>query len=429
MSRSPRAIPWSCGRDRRSTRPVDTSITAAARSKRPASSSRTGSSTSGMRHRTVSMEASTPAGCSPTANAGGSRGFTTSPRPHRGTLRTGLHRGRRRWPHRHQRTGYGPRRHPLESFHRRPAPTRERCRSGTAPPRLPRQDTSISTFPVFSPTPPSITFSHQSNLRAAADFALDPAGEPAGLRADRLDRVVLSPDLLGDEGFGSLIVEKPRWKRHRAQGRLPRRRRGRHGSIDRLQPHPQRTGHRARRGTLLRRLQPIPRLGQRRRREPGQAPVAPGRGRLVVGSDAVLSTAGLLVDDRAGSNELLPVAIHGGTISLSGFSVALRPGSKVDVSGGARLTTLVIPGFDLAIRPAPLSDFNGGKRLGTTGQVSYGNAGTISIAAGRDQNIGELFGGSLSLGGSLLGASGAQAERSTCRLSPSRSAETPRPTT
>ncbi|MBU6178353.1 MAG: hypothetical protein KGR69_01755, partial [Verrucomicrobia bacterium] len=78
-------------------------------------------------------------------------------------------------------------------------------------------------------------------------------------------------------------------------------------------------------------------------------------------------------------------------------------------SGGARLTTLVVPGFDVAIRPAPIPDFNGGKRLGTTGQVGYGNAGTISIASGRDQNIGELFGGSLSPGGRLLGISGARA--------------------
>jgi filamentous hemagglutinin len=268
------------------------------------------------------------------------------------------------------------------------------------------QDTSISTFPVFSPTPPSITFSHQANLRPAGEFRVDPAGEPAGLRADRLDRVVLSPDLLGDTGFGSLIVENPD-----GNVTVPRG-----VSLDAVEG-----------GTVRLTASNLTLNG--RVTAPGgelffaaynqslasvnaavanrvKPPLAPGRGRLVVGSDAILSTAGLLVDDRAGSRELQPVAIDGGTITLSGFDVALRPGSLVDVSGGARLTTLVIPGFDLAIRPAPLNDFNGGARLGTTGQVNYGNAGKISISSGRDQNIGELFGGSLTLGGRLLGASG-----------------------
>jgi filamentous hemagglutinin family protein len=245
------------------------------------------------------------------------------------------------------------------------------------------QDPTISTFPFFSPTPPAITFSHRANLRAADDFTLDPAGEPTRLRTDRLDRVVLSPGLLGNEGFGSLIVENPD-----GNVTVPK-----DVSLDAAEA-----------GTV--RLTASNLTLDGRVTAPGgelsfsaynqslaavnasvanrvKPPVAPGRGSLIVGSTAVLSTAGLLVDDRRSSSEFSQVTLNGGTITLSGFDVALRRGGLVDVSGGAQ--------------------------IGSTGEVSYGDAGSISITAGRDQNINELFGGSLALGGRLLGASGARA--------------------
>ena len=96
-------------------------------------------------------------------------------------------------------------------------------------------------------------------------------------------------------------------------------------------------------------------------------------GSVLVGPAARLTTAGTLVNGSA-SGGAAPSFVEGGTISLSGLNVSLSRGAVVDVSAG---------GF-----------------LGLSGRWSYGNAGSLSVLAGRE---GMIHNGLLGLGASLRG--------------------------
>jgi len=63
-------------------------------------------------------------------------------------------------------------------------------------------------YPVISPTPADVIFDGMVQRRAEA-FSLDGSGNPASLRADRLDQVSLSPDLYTKSGFGKVTVASP----------------------------------------------------------------------------------------------------------------------------------------------------------------------------------------------------------------------------
>ena len=70
------------------------------------------------------------------------------------------------------------------------------------------QDPTIApTFPLYSPTPPAIVFQPRTNLSAADPFAIDAAGNPLPLHADRIAQVVLCPELLNENGFGILRID------------------------------------------------------------------------------------------------------------------------------------------------------------------------------------------------------------------------------
>jgi filamentous hemagglutinin len=107
------------------------------------------------------------------------------------------------------------------------------------------------------------------------------------------------------------------------------------------------------------------------------------RGNFTLDADASLSTAGLIVDDRATASTpgRLPFATSGGAISIAGINVDLTPGSTINVSGGVAVNA--------------------------SGQIAYGNAGSISILGGEDPVVGSLVvGGRLVLGSTLTGYSG-----------------------
>jgi len=118
-------------------------------------------------------------------------------------------------------------------------------------------------------------------------------------------------------------------------------------------------------------------------------------GIISVGSAATISTAGLLVNDtlKSRSRDLNPVALNAGSIAIAGYHVNLHNGSLLNVSGGAFL-------------PA-------------SGSESYGTAGAISISTGRDLDsyatgvgavsLADIVGGSLNLGATLEGYTGAGA--------------------
>lgn len=112
-------------------------------------------------------------------------------------------------------------------------------------------------------------------------------------------------------------------------------------------------------------------------------PPDPTRGHFILGPDASLSSTGLMVDDRptASAPDTLPFATRGGAISIAALNVDLAPGSSIDVSGGVAVSS--------------------------SGQETYGNAGSISILGGQDSKSTSLVAsGQLILGSTLTGYSG-----------------------
>jgi len=102
-------------------------------------------------------------------------------------------------------------------------------------------------------------------------------------------------------------------------------------------------------------------------------------GRIILGESAVLDTSGLLSDIYL-SRGPRPVIMNGGKVTISAYRTDLRPGSVVNVSGGASL----LPG-----------------------KTSFGKAGSISISGGYDPDQVSVFSsGELRLGGELKGFSG-----------------------
>ncbi len=119
--------------------------------------------------------------------------------------------------------------------------------------------------------------------------------------------------------------------------------------------------------------------------DPQVVPLAnAGRGSVNIGASARISTAGLLVDDRPGSETAmaLPVVVDGGSVDISGYSVNLSKGAVIDVSGGAGISA--------------------------TGRKYYGDAGAIAIKGGQDPNLLSVVGGKLTLGAELRGYAGGE---------------------
>ncbi|MEO8616191.1 MAG: filamentous hemagglutinin N-terminal domain-containing protein, partial [Luteolibacter sp.] len=249
------------------------------------------------------------------------------------------------------------------------------------------QDISYPTYPIHSPTPPTITFDPNVSLVAANPFAVGINGDPLGLRADRTSLVVLSTNLLVADGFGSLTLDN-----HDGAVIVPE-------GVDLAAPIGGDITFKAsnitvngsvtsRGGSLsfstygitydeINLLQNIP---------PVAPPtVQPGRGQFTLGSTGILNVSGLVVDDRLNQGSALasPVSLMGGTIRIEGYSAGLAEGGIIDVSGGASMSA--------------------------RGIVSYGNAGSLSITAGRELGFGSTLGGKLSLGADLRGFSGAKA--------------------
>jgi len=111
------------------------------------------------------------------------------------------------------------------------------------------------------------------------------------------------------------------------------------------------------------------------------------RGTIALGSAAKISVAGMLVDDRPTSTDIVANArvLSGGTISLEGYNINIPEGSRLDASGGA------LVGMD-----------SKGKD-----KFTYGDGGKISLLAGRDPALKNITGGILTLKGSLSAYSAA----------------------
>lgn len=246
------------------------------------------------------------------------------------------------------------------------------------------QDASYVQLPNYSPTPPKVTIGNGTALAAVQAFSLDAAGNPAALADARRDDVLLRPDLLTTGGFGLLdinnydgtVVIPAGTKLTTAAG----------GGLSVTAANIDIEGKvTAPGGSLsftatdisLAAINEITFVG-------AATPPADGtRGQLTLGTDAVLSTAGLITDDRAAmASPNSPIAKKGGDITLKAWSAQLKAGSAIDVSGGAAVSA--------------------------TGKVSYGDGGTLTIAGGQDPTLTAIIGGGLVFQSDISGFSGAR---------------------
>lgn len=111
----------------------------------------------------------------------------------------------------------------------------------------------------------------------------------------------------------------------------------------------------------------------------------PLRGNVSIGTGAILNAAGELIDERTTSATAgtRPLVTGGGSIAINANDITLKSGGVLSVSGGAT--------------------------VGSTGKISYGDAGSITLNAGRalGGGFGVVVGGRLSLtGASLEGIAG-----------------------
>jgi filamentous hemagglutinin len=242
------------------------------------------------------------------------------------------------------------------------------------------EEQANASFHDYSPTPPTVTFAADSTLPVAAPFTVDGSGDPAALSTARQDEVVLSPDLFTSDGFGVL-------KLNDADGNVIvpagiSLDAGPGGGVMISAANLNIEGSMiAPDGNLSFTVYDYSPFASPTTTPPANA----DRGHFILGASALLNTAGLIVDDRDGiaGAGTGPLVTNGGTISIDSYSADLSAGSVMDVSGGVEMTA--------------------------NGKPAYGNAGSITIAAGQDPGIASILGGSLTLGSELEGFSGATA--------------------
>ena len=316
----------------------------------------------------------------------------------------------------------------------------------TAGPRQIRNSASLSTLPVSSSLTldlsgqtlfngsyvpnsryaPMLTFAANPSAAAVSPFSLSVEGHAVGLSAQRSGSIFLSPDLPGGEGFGNLTINN-----HDGGILLPSEailNAGVNGSITldgakidilgkitapggavSLASHRTPfalTGVGVLDGSLPQSILDVLVI-----RDSGEKVLqygaidtasgltqvlhadgtveslssdqleSAGTGVVNVARGASITTAGSLVNDAPNSGiRFLPGVLNGGKVSVSGYRTVLEGGSLVDVSGGA----LLLP----------------------SGERSYGNAGSISINGGQDDQYKTIDKGFLQLGSTLQGYAG-----------------------
>jgi len=111
----------------------------------------------------------------------------------------------------------------------------------------------------------------------------------------------------------------------------------------------------------------------------------PDRGLFTLSPGASLNVGGISSDERNGlAKEIAkPISPDAGSIFIEAYSADLAPGSRMDASGGVRITT-----------------------RNTSTRTTYGKGGSISILTGRDLSLTSVTGGSLRLGSELSAFSG-----------------------
>ncbi len=237
-----------------------------------------------------------------------------------------------------------------------------------------------------SPTPPAVVFSKASNGVATPAFSL--VGDaPAALPIDRIASVILSPELVDENGFGALEISNPDGSitvpEKVTLSATPK------GSISFSAANISILGSVHAVGGKLAfntyNISPSAAVEYSILYPSGTVLLPPpnaGRGQFTLASGASLSTAGILVDDSVLRPDLTkPNIIDGGSITINSFHANLAKGAKLDVSGGAYVSE--------------------------TSKVNYGKGGSISVITGKDLSMPPgVLGGSLVLDSTLSGYSG-----------------------
>ncbi len=239
---------------------------------------------------------------------------------------------------------------------------------------------------THSPTPPAVVFSNKTADVASPAFSLV-NGAPTSLLKERTDSVVLSKELLGEEGFGSLEIRNPDGSitvpKNVTLTTEPK------GSITLEASNLTVLGSVVAPGGKLSfttyNISPSFAAEYSILNPSGSVPfpaALANRGLFTLGSGARLSTAGLISDDRPQSNTPAgeDIVTAGGSISIRSYNANLQDHSIIDVSGGVHVS-------DKAAK-------------------SYGKAGTISITTGNDAGFAGVLGGTLDLQSTLRGYSG-----------------------
>jgi len=245
-----------------------------------------------------------------------------------------------------------------------------------------------NSFPLYSwqsPTPPNVVFASAVGLETVTAFHLDENDQAQVLPNSRLKNVVLSPDLASADNFGNLSIDNGDGAIVVPKGVSLQTAPG--GSITLSGANIDIAGKISSPGGKISlsafNLSPYTYDVIKAQLTSATPAANPNRGLITLESTASLTTAGLLIDRRAGNPDaaLTPLTVDGGSISLQAYSADLKEGSMLDVSGGGGLTS--------------------------TGKPFYGNGGKLSIAAGQDPNLPAILGGHLALDASLSGYSGA----------------------
>jgi filamentous hemagglutinin family protein len=117
-------------------------------------------------------------------------------------------------------------------------------------------------------------------------------------------------------------------------------------------------------------------------------------GVVTMGRSSRIDTSGAMINplNEIQSGSFSPVVLDGGTVTIRGYSVNLRPGSTIDVSAGYRSAFL---------------------RNG----ADYGTAGSISLSAGSDASFNTIHRGTLVLGAGMSGYGGFGSQGGSLSLS------------
>ena len=242
----------------------------------------------------------------------------------------------------------------------------------------------VTPYPLISLEPPSITFEDGVSLEPAEPFTLKEDGLPFPLRQDRQDQVILSPELLTSNGFGHLTVTNSDGEVFLPANVSLTPPAG--GSITISAANLDLEGDVISPGGALtfNAYDFSPYQFAILLLTPGSIapPADPTRGRFTLGAGSVLDVTGMIADDRTGvfAPDTFPLVTSGGSVTINGYDVDLRAGSRIDVSGGVEVDTSNV--------------------------ATYGTGGSITIQSGQDLNIPGLLEGSLVLDASLSGYGG-----------------------